>query len=116
MSRWTLDSGYGSDINKNSQPFPQRVHGSGADADHFFVELTLSRQYFENSCYVSPGFSIVLHTPDEIPQVAKYSILVSTFQSVAISVKPTIIAASEGLRPYHPQRLVYLSIIRGCDI
>lgn len=60
----------------------------------------------ELHCPVCAYFQLVLHTPGEVPQVAKQFFRIPFGQEVLIAIKPKIITTSDGLKHYEPNRYV----------
>ncbi|KAG4069499.1 hypothetical protein HA402_006865 [Bradysia odoriphaga] len=50
------------------------------------------------------GFKVLLHSPDEVPQMSKQYFYVSSLQSVMVAVKPNMITTSDELRDYPSHR------------
>lgn len=75
----------------------------------FFLILQLSQKDFDYKCNGPvPGFKLVLHSPDELPQVSKYFYRVLLDQEVSISVLPKMVTTKDpNLRKYKPE-------LRGC--
>ncbi|XP_075163784.1 pickpocket 26 [Haematobia irritans] len=99
---WNVEDGYSA--NANTETYPYRVLGSGAKAG---LDLLLSgvEKDFDNLCRGPiQGFKLVLHTPGEIPQVAKQYFRIPFSQEVLIAIKPKIITTSDGLKHYEPHR------------
>lgn len=105
---WTLEEGY--DPDEGLDTYPARVLGSG-----FMAGFAMSLQNFASevdySCrYVADGFKILLHSPDDMPSMAKHFVHVSMGKDVMISVKPKMITTSAGIAEYEPhQRQCYLN-------
>ncbi|XP_037032181.1 pickpocket protein 28-like [Bradysia coprophila] len=101
---WNLEDGYDSSVEIDSQTYPYRIFGSGAQ-DGIFVLMHLLKEHLEYMCRGAvQGFKISLHTPGEIPQMSKHYFRVPLLQEVLVSVKPNMITTSEGLRHYEPNR------------
>lgn len=84
--------------------YPRRVLGPGAKAGLNIV-LKLTKPDLDYICRGPvQGFKILLHTPGEIPRVAKQYFRVPLSQEVVVSVKPNMITTSEGLVDYAPER------------
>lgn len=100
-TNWTLEEGY-----KINAPvtYPRRVLGPGAKAGLNIV-LKLTKPDLDYICRGPvQGFKILLHTPGEIPRVAKQYFRVPLSQEVVVSVKPNMITTSDGLLEYAPER------------
>lgn len=107
IANWNLENGYTANAPTDSQTYPYRVAGSGADGHRLRAWLELSTVNLENLCRgPTQGYKVVLHLPGEIPQVSKYYSLIPLLQEVSVSVKANIMKTSEGLRYYHHKRCV----------
>ncbi|XP_060654838.1 pickpocket protein 28 [Drosophila nasuta] len=101
-SEWSVESGY--NINAKTETYPNRVLGPGAKAG-LYLFLGGMELDFDDMCRGPvQGFKILLHTPGEVPQVAKQYFRIPFDQEVLISIRPKIITTSDGLKYYEPQR------------
>lgn len=105
-AQWNLENGY--DLNINSRAYPYRVSGAGIH-DALYILLFLSKEHYE-SCFTNEGYQLALHIPGDIPQRFQFKYFLKNLETVQIRVKPKVIKTSAGLRPYHPDRLVHLSL------
>lgn len=103
---WTLESGYPRLQKRTADPerFPFRVFGLGANAG---LRIILSQprseiNYLCSGPYV--GFKMLLHTPDEVPQVDKYYIHLPLDQEVLVKVAPRVVTTAAALRGYTPDQ------------
>lgn len=106
-THWTLEEGYKPTKSNGLDVYPYRIISAG-------TKLGLSaflRIFQKNMNYLcrgaSQGFKILLHPPDEVPQISKHYFRVPPKQEVLVSVQPEMITTSNGLKGYHPNR-------RGC--
>lgn len=101
-SGWDLERGYPAEA--TAETYPYRVLSSGTRAG-LSVMLPLKEIDLDYICSGPvQGFKIHLHTPGEVPRVSHQYIRVPIDQEVIISVKPTMMTTSEGLRGYNPNR------------
>ncbi|XP_017081775.2 pickpocket protein 28 [Drosophila eugracilis] len=99
---WTLETGYahGSDV----ETFPARVLSAGARSGIFLV-LQSFKQEVDYACRGPvQGFKVLLHAPDDVPQVSKQFVRIPMGKEVLIAVKPNMITMSSGIAEYHPIR------------
>lgn len=99
---WDLQNGYKQQA--GARPYPERVISAGARAGLFVV-----LQGFDyNMDYLCrgpvQGFKVLLHSPDEVPQVTKQYFRVPFNKEIIVSVKPNMIVTSESLFGYPPHR------------
>lgn len=101
---WNLEDGYNKSIPFDPETYPYRVFRPGSRYGLFVV----LRMFEQNMDYVCrgpvQGFKIILHPPDEVPQVSTNFIRVPTLQEAIVFVKPNVITTSEGLRTYEPNQ------------
>ncbi|KAH8264123.1 hypothetical protein KR038_003287 [Drosophila bunnanda] len=103
-SPWTLESGYAhsSDV----ETFPARVLSAGARSG-IFLALQSFKQEVDYACRGPvQGFKVgvLLHAPDDVPQVSKQFVRIPMGKEVLIAVKPSMITMSSGIAEYHPLR------------
>ncbi|KAI8046473.1 pickpocket protein 28 [Drosophila gunungcola] len=99
---WTLESGYahGSEV----ETFPARVLSAGARSG-IFLALQSFKQEVDYACRGPvQGFKVLLHAPDDVPQVSKQFVRIPMGKEVLIAVKPSMITMSSGIAEYHPIR------------
>ncbi|XP_017046078.1 pickpocket protein 28 isoform X2 [Drosophila ficusphila] len=99
---WTLETGYahGSDV----ETFPARVLSAGARSG-IFLALQSFKQEVDYACRGPvQGFKVLLHAPDDVPQVSKQFVRIPMGKEVLIAVKPSMITMSSGIAEYHPLR------------
>ncbi|XP_049547443.1 pickpocket protein 28-like [Anopheles darlingi] len=98
---WSLENGYSE--NTYMDAYPERVLGAGARSGLFI----LLNQYEHDTDFICrgivQGFKVVLHPPNEYPQMSKQYYRVPLQQEVIISVKPQMTTTSKKLRNYTPQ-------------
>lgn len=101
---WDLESGYNHSIPIDSDTYPFRVFGSGAKMD-LTVTLAAYEKHAEHTCrgFVR-GYRILLHTPGEVPQMSRYFFRLTELQDLQLSVKPSMITTSKGLKYYDPNK------------
>lgn len=102
VSDWNLETGYLDDSNEGS--YPIRVYSAQQNS-----ALTAILQVFDDDMdylckSLMPGFKIFLHTPGELIRSNGISFRVAPSEVNIISIKPTLITTSEGLRAYDPSR------------
>lgn len=107
-TNWTLQDGY-----KDADPddsYPIRA-ALGKDSDgeaSFQLILSLNRSNIEPFCQRPTdelkGFKIILHSPDELPNVKKNFFQIGLNQVVNVNVKPEYISTSDKLRAYTPEQ------------
>ncbi|XP_073848275.1 pickpocket protein 28-like [Musca autumnalis] len=105
---WSLEEGFTTDGILNT--YPARVLGSGSMAG-FVTALQNFANEVDYSCrYVADGFKILLHSPDDVPSMAKHFVHVSMDKDVMIAVKTKMITTSSGIAEYKPhKRQCYLN-------
>lgn len=105
---WNMEDGYFEQEQLNDVTYPFRVPTAGIRAG-ISVRLQLFQRDLVYKCRGAvQGFKIILHSPDELPQVSKYFYRVSLDQDVLITVQPQMITTKDrNLRKYKPEQ-------RGC--
>uniref|UniRef100_A0A1B0DLX3 Uncharacterized protein n=1 Tax=Phlebotomus papatasi TaxID=29031 RepID=A0A1B0DLX3_PHLPP len=104
---WNLEEGY---TTLDLSTHPQRALGDGVRVG-LYILLKASEKDFDYLCSeMMQGFKVHLHSPDEIPQIARQFFRVPLNQGIMVSVKPSMITTSEGLRAYNPIRLTKRSL------
>ncbi|XP_037034176.1 pickpocket protein 28-like [Bradysia coprophila] len=67
--------------------------------------LSVAKENLDTSCINSmQGFKVLLHSPDEVPQMSKQYFYVPSSESVMVLIKPNMITTSDDLRDYEPHR------------
>lgn len=105
---WSLEDGYSKEHNDNTTVkfflYPFRVFNDGSKTG---LKLTLGiRQEDMDYACRGPvqGFKVILHAPNELPQVAGQYFRIPIGQNVRVSIKPNMLTTTESLRNYHPKR------------
>lgn len=106
VSNWNAEHGYVLNSNETIV-YPHRVFSSGL-RDMFMTILGIELDPASEYCSeLSQGFRLSIHMPDQLPQLPDDFIYVGIEQEVYITVKPYVIATSNGLRKYSAKS-------RGC--
>lgn len=101
-SSWTLETGY--DAASDVETYPARVLSAGARSG-IFMALQSFKQEVDYACRGPvQGFKVLLHAPDDVPQVSKQFVRIPMGREVLIAVKPNMITTSVGIAEYHPLR------------
>lgn len=101
-SSWSLETGY--DAASDVETYPARVLSAGARSG-IFMALQSFKQEVDYACRGPvQGFKVLLHAPDDVPQVSKQFVRIPMGREVLIAVKPNMITTSSGIAEYHPQR------------
>ncbi|XP_055527738.1 pickpocket protein 28-like [Wyeomyia smithii] len=101
-SNWSLDEGYqvGTDINT----YPRRALGAGLKAGLMLL-LKSNESDMDYLCGNSfQGFKLLLHMPNEYPQVLNQHFRVPLNQEVTVAVTPRMIETSRNIASYKPIR------------
>ncbi|XP_005176880.1 pickpocket protein 11-like [Musca domestica] len=105
---WSLEQGFTTDGVLNT--YPARVLGSGTMAGFLTVLQNFAREVDYSCRYVADGFKVLLHSPDDVPSLAKHFVHISMDKDVMIAVKPKMITTSSGIAEYPPhKRQCYLN-------
>ena len=94
-----MEDGYNEDI-FNCYPY----RGIKADIQYGMRSvLELRKEHIEIACR-GPinGFKVLLHTPDEMPQMTQKFLRAPLDEDVMVLINPTIIKTSTNLRSYAP--------------
>lgn len=84
--RWTMEGGYINDTQRDAHPF--RVFNA-RHTPILSIMLGVDKNNSENICpYRTPGFSIVLHTPGDIP--SREYLPIPLKEDIRIIIKPTL--------------------------
>lgn len=84
--------------------FPYRVLAAG-DNTGLKIVLAVYDANMDFLCRGPPqGFKILLHTPNEMPQVSKVYIKVPIDNEVTVTVKPNMIITSDALKNVSPEK------------
>lgn len=105
---WSLEDGYSKEHSDSSAVeyflYPFRVMNDGSKTG---LKLTLGiRQEDMDYACRGPvqGFKVILHTPNELPQVAGQYFRIPIGQNVRVSIKPNMLTTTESLRDRTPTR------------
>ncbi|XP_055307692.1 pickpocket protein 28-like [Sitodiplosis mosellana] len=102
VSQWSLENGYDDTVNKKSYPF--RIF----NAKRGGALVTYLRSYerdLEYLCHgTSQGFKVILHTPGEVGKMSRNVFRLPRSREAIISIKPTVMITSDGLRLYTPNQ------------
>lgn len=107
VSHWNLETGYSKQFQSdgfNESGYPIRVFSAQKNS-----AITVILQIFDDDMdYVCkslvPGFKIFFHTPGELTKTNGLSLRVAPSEIDVISIRPTLIITSNGLRTYDPNR------------
>lgn len=100
-SNWSV---FGYDKQTGSMVHPVRILGSGKNAG-IYIRLRMRKKDIDYACREdSNGYRLMLHTPDEMPQVASHYIKIPFDVRTLISVKPRVMSTSENLKHYKPKK------------
>lgn len=100
-SNWTV---FGYEDFKDPLAYPIRILGSGRKAG-FALKLRMKQQDVDYACKGDlNGFRILLHTPDEIPQLDSHFYRLPFGVETMISVQPRAMATSDNLKHYTPMK------------
>lgn len=100
-SNWTV---FGYNKQTDSLVHPVRILGSGKNAG-IYIRLKMRKRDIDYACREdSNGYRLMLHTPDEMPQVASHYIKIPFDVRTMISVKPRVMSTSENLKHYKPKK------------
>ena len=98
-SSWTPKKGYTA---TGDVVYPRRVY---AASDGLSIILRVANKHIDFACDGPvPGYRILLHTPDEIPQISKYFYRVALNREMIMSVRPSIMTTSNILKNYDPKK------------
>lgn len=106
ISHWSLENGYTDGARQRD--YPIRVfHAQRNAALHFFLQIY--KQDLEYICRgFIKGFKLFLHTPGEVLGESWPYFRIPLLDQIEVSIKPTLITTSNGLRQYRPnQRQCY---------
>ncbi|XP_053686080.1 pickpocket protein 28-like [Sabethes cyaneus] len=101
-TNWSLDDGYlsGTDINT----YPRRSLGAGIKAG-LTVLLKSNESDMDYLCGNSfQGFKVLLHMPNEYPQLLNQHFRIPLNQEVTVAVTPRMIETSDNIVSYKPMR------------
>ncbi|XP_030376071.1 pickpocket protein 28 [Scaptodrosophila lebanonensis] len=99
---WSLETGYAP--NSDVETYPARVLSAGARSGIFMALQTFKKEVDYACRGPVQGFKVLLHAPDDVPQVSKQFVRIPMAKEVLIAVKPNMITTSEGIAEYHPLR------------
>lgn len=102
VTHWTLENGYSDGIGRKG--YPIRVYNARHNAA-LNMYLQIYEQDMEYLCarFVN-GFKFFLHTPGDVVTKSLPYFRISLLEQVEVSIKPTIISTSNGLRSYDPMQ------------
>lgn len=96
----TIDS-YSNENSNTSITYPHRVYSSGMRGA-LGVVLRLYDYNFDYLCRGPVlGFKILLHSPDELPQISKHFIRVPLSTETRITVRPVVTTVTKELMSYN---------------
>uniref|UniRef100_A0A1B0AX56 Uncharacterized protein n=1 Tax=Glossina palpalis gambiensis TaxID=67801 RepID=A0A1B0AX56_9MUSC len=99
---WSLENGYSK--NTGIHTYPARVLSAGSRAGLFVAIQNLGKNLDYLCRGPIQGFKVLLHSPDDVPQVSKQFVRIPLGKEILIAVKPNMITTSGGIAYYHPQR------------
>lgn len=108
LFHWTLEDGYGEGYDDNSATnvylYPYRALSAGSKVGLKLI-MGLRETDMDYACRGPvQGFKVVLHAPNELPQVDGQYFRITIGQDVRVSVKPNVLKTTKSLRSYHPTR------------
>lgn len=102
FSNWSLDFNYSKQ--RGRDVYPYKVYGTGLQAS-LVVHLRVFKNDIDHLCGGGiHGFNVMLHPPNEGPQVLKKYFYLSPGKSVALSVEPKKTTTSNDARAHPPQQ------------
>lgn len=99
-TNWTLQDGYKT---RGQYVYPLRGIGSGSRGSMEFA-LMVNHTDVDSMCSRLSGFKFYFHTPADMPNNRKQSVLVSHNQAATISIIPDMIKTEKSLKSYHPNK------------
>lgn len=108
LHRWTLEDGYESGYEDNSTLdiylYPYRVLSSGSRVGLKTI-LSIKDDDMDYLCRGPvQGFKVILHSPNELPQVSGQYFRIPLGQSVRLAMKPNMIKTTKTLKGYNFKR------------
>lgn len=104
LAHWTLEKGY---TTQEFDTYPRRVISKNSFTGALNVALKQNQADIDHICQnVFQGFKIILHNPNEVPQMSKKYFHVGPAQHVIAKVKPKITIPEDTLNDYDPKRRV----------
>lgn len=98
---WTLETGYTKPV---THAYPRRVF-SRRTLSALTVFLQQNKSDINYICAgVEQGFTVMLHTPSEVPSMSNGFFTVSHAKDVTVKVKPKITVTEDSLKDYEPKR------------
>uniref|UniRef100_A0A1I8Q4T2 Uncharacterized protein n=1 Tax=Stomoxys calcitrans TaxID=35570 RepID=A0A1I8Q4T2_STOCA len=105
---WSLEEGY--KAQGVLETYPARVLGSGSTAGCLLTLRGFTNEIDYSCRFVADGFKVLLHSPDDVPNMRKHFVHISMNKDIMIAVKPKMITTSAGIAEYTPKkRQCYLS-------
>lgn len=102
ISQWSADHGYKADT--DNQSYPLRISNALPDGG-LKLGLVQLRNNLKLKCdEVKTAFRIFLHMPGETPALSRLPFEIYPNEDTKISIKPTLITTTDGLRRYAPDR------------
>lgn len=99
-----MEEGYHKNSPTGMPAYPFRANSAGSRGGLFFL-LRLYSYDFEYLCRGPVlGFKVLLHAPDEMPQISKHYFRVPLNQETIVAVKPKVTTTSARLRSYQPNQ------------
>lgn len=82
---------------------PYRVFGAGKRAG-LFMMMSLDTDDIDHLCQNVQGHQMLMHAPDETPQMTNNFYQISKDMNVLVAIKPRVMTTSPRLRNYAPHR------------
>lgn len=102
---WTLEDGYDerSGIDTNLL-YPYRLFSSGSKPG-LIMTLGIKQENMDYLCRGPvQGFKVVLHSPNELPQLSGRYFRIPVGEDVRVAIKPNMLKTSKSLKDYSPHR------------
>lgn len=110
LQRWTLEDGYDVGLNDNYTSdvflYPYHVLSAGSKAG-LRVTMAIKEDDMDYVCRgPAQGFKVMLHSPNELPQVSGHYFRIPVGQDIRVAIKPNMLQTTKALKEYSPTRYV----------
>ncbi|XP_061393667.1 pickpocket protein 28-like [Musca vetustissima] len=100
---WSLEEGYTAGTELGTS-YPARVLSSGTKAGVTAILLDNKTNIDYGCREASQGYKLLLHSPDDVPQVSKHFLHIPMNEETTIAVLPSMMTTSKAIAKYSPEK------------
>uniref|UniRef100_A0A1I8NHK4 Amiloride-sensitive sodium channel n=1 Tax=Musca domestica TaxID=7370 RepID=A0A1I8NHK4_MUSDO len=96
---WSLEQGYEAGTNPHNS-YPARILSSGIKSGFSAIIMDEKKNIDYGCRQAQQGYKLLIHPPDDVPQVSKHYLHIPMSEETTIAVIPNMMTTSEGIEKY----------------